>query len=212
MRYIPADKMAKLREASKAGDEKARKILFAQLDGNDFDSDLEEYFKPAPAPEAQNAPIEAKATEPEAEKAKTGLDSFLESNGVTKESPEYDDFVNDYYAEFPNERPKEAENAAEAEVGEEVDLTKSIAEGLIDIIGRCDQTLVLVLNNDDVEDTAKKGIMTTLQEIKQSILDDFDKVRKIKKSLCGKNDEKSEEKPENPEKPLEMPETADKMI
>lgn len=209
MRYIPADKMAKLREASKAGDERARKILFAQLDGNDFDSDLEEYFKPAPAPEAQNAPIEAKATGPETPKAKAGLDSFLESNGVTKESPEYDDFVNDYYAEFPNERPEEA---AQAEVGEEVDLTKSIAEGLIDIIGRCDQTLVLVLNNDDVEDTAKKGIMTTLQEIKQSILDNFDKVRKIKKSLCGKNEEKEETKPENPEKLIEIPRTADKMI
>ena len=57
-RYIPFDKMQKLREAAKNGDERAKKILRAQLDDvDDFSADLEDYFKPAP-----EEPVEDVAT------------------------------------------------------------------------------------------------------------------------------------------------------
>ena len=46
-RYIPCEKMKKLREAAKNGDERAKKILRAQLsDEEDFSADLEDYFNP----------------------------------------------------------------------------------------------------------------------------------------------------------------------
>ena len=46
-RYIPCDKIQKLREAARNGDEVAKRILMAQLDDEtDFSKDLDEYFKP----------------------------------------------------------------------------------------------------------------------------------------------------------------------
>lgn len=45
-KFIPTDKLLKLREAAKGGDEMAKKILMAQLNDKDFSSDLEAYFKP----------------------------------------------------------------------------------------------------------------------------------------------------------------------
>ena len=50
-RYIPFDKMSKLREAAKNGDEMALKIIRAQLsDDEDFSSDLEAFFAPKEEP------------------------------------------------------------------------------------------------------------------------------------------------------------------
>jgi len=49
-RFIPIDKMKKLREACVNGDERAKKILKAQLGDEDFSVDLEDYFKPVEEP------------------------------------------------------------------------------------------------------------------------------------------------------------------
>jgi hypothetical protein len=45
-KFIPINQLSKLREAAKGGDEMAKKILMAQLNDEDFSSDLEAYFKP----------------------------------------------------------------------------------------------------------------------------------------------------------------------
>jgi hypothetical protein len=49
-RFIPIDKMNKLREASKSGDERAKQLLSMYLKGghDNFDNDLDDYFKPQP--------------------------------------------------------------------------------------------------------------------------------------------------------------------
>ena len=61
-KYIPCEKMKKLREAVKNGDEMARKILMAQLNDEDFSCDLDTYFQPKEEPklieEVANEPIE----------------------------------------------------------------------------------------------------------------------------------------------------------
>lgn len=67
-KYIPHEKMCKLREAAKNGDEKARKILMAQLSDDDFSADLDLYFKPPVEEEsveevAESSPIENKQEE-----------------------------------------------------------------------------------------------------------------------------------------------------
>ena len=67
-RYIPFDKMQKLREAAKAGDEMAKKILRAQLDDTeDFSKDLDNYF----APKEEPKPIEEVAEAPQEEVVQT---------------------------------------------------------------------------------------------------------------------------------------------
>jgi len=63
MRYIPHDKMAKLREAARNGDEMAKKILHAQLNPEeDFSQDLESFFAPKveekSVEEVAEAPVE----------------------------------------------------------------------------------------------------------------------------------------------------------
>ena len=60
MRYIPCDKMTKLREAARNGDEMAKKILHAQLDEEaDFSKDLDAFF----APKVEAPVVEEKATD-----------------------------------------------------------------------------------------------------------------------------------------------------
>ena len=193
-RFIPIDKMKQLREAAKNGDERARKILHAQLNGSDFSADLDSYFAPKPEPQAEPVQVSteqaAELGSPESKKL-SGLEQFLADNEITKDSPEYDDFVKDYYFEHPDEEHEEI-HEEEPDVDEELDLTKDIAQQLIQVISACDQTLVMILNNDDIEDTTKKGAMTTLQEIKNSVLDNFDKIKKVKKALCKKEEENYE--------------------
>ena len=63
-KYIPFDKMSKLREAAKNGDERAKKILRAQLDdAEDFSCDLEDYFKPQEVAEAPQEEIKQEETQ-----------------------------------------------------------------------------------------------------------------------------------------------------
>lgn len=53
-KFIPIERLKKLREASQNGDESAIRILKMQLDGkDDFSNDLEEYFRPKPEPEPE---------------------------------------------------------------------------------------------------------------------------------------------------------------
>lgn len=200
MAFIPVDKMTKLREAAKGGDERARKILRMQLEGKDYNSDLDSFFaapaEPAPEPIGNPGSVqEAKATKGTGNEK---LDKFLADNGVKEGDSDYDDAVNDYYNEFPNERPADKpENGDELnpddfpdpDLSEEVDLTKDMAQGIIDLIGKCDQTMLLVMQNDTIDGTTQKGAMTTLQEIKQSLFDSAEKIKKIKESFDKKEKE-----------------------
>lgn len=57
-RYIPFEQMQKLREAARNGDERAKKIIQAQLcDKEDFSADLDDYFKPQ-VEEPEEEPVE----------------------------------------------------------------------------------------------------------------------------------------------------------
>ena len=201
MGFIPVDQMKKLREAAKNGDARAKAILKAQLDGTDYAFDLEAYFKPAPATKVINnyggnpgSATEAKATQG------TGnprLDEFLEGNGIHEGDPDYEDALNDYYNEFPEDmptdwgKPKE-EKAEHARVdlpnpeqeAKMEDAARDLGKLLIDVISECDKEMLEIMQDDNIDDNAKKGAMTSLQEIKQNMLDNIDKVRKVKKSFA----------------------------
>ena len=175
MKFIPVDKMTKLREASKNGDANAIKILDMQMSGDDFSSLLEEYFQPK-----QQAPVESKSLPAKGEKSK--LEQFLEFNGVTKESPDYDSFVEDFYNEYPNERPNAKTSQEPVEGGNESFLLPLIQEE-IKAIGDYNAAIMTVMEMDELGDATKKGIMTKLEEIKRDEMEHLDELKRMKVSL-----------------------------
>lgn len=203
--FIPVDQMKKLREAAKNGDGRAKAILQAQLNGTDYAADLDAYFKPIEEP-SHNVSLnkidgnpgsvtETKATEGT---GNARLDAFLADNQVKKGDPDYEDALNDYYNEFPEDmpedwgKPKPEENPVpEANPEQEAKMeeaAKDLGKMLIDVISECDKEMLEIMQDDSIDDNAKKGAMTSLQEIKQNMLDNIDKIRKIKKSF-EKNEE-----------------------
>ena len=201
MPFIPVDQMKKLREAAKNGDARAKAILQAQLGGQDYTADLDAYFKPAPETKIINntgnpgSVSEVKATK---STGNAKLDAFLADNGVQEGDPDYEDAVNDYYNEFPNEMPEDygqpKEEYArvdlpnpeqEAKMDEAV---RDIGKMLIDLIRACNDEMLEINQDEHIDDNAKKGAIVSLQEISQSMMENLDKVRKIKKSFTkGEN-------------------------
>lgn len=192
--FIPVDQMKRLREAAKSGDAKAKAILRAQLDGTDYTADLDAYFKPVEDPKSAPAGNPGSAVETKATKG-TGnarLDAFLADNGVQEGDEDYEDAINDYYNEFPEDmpadwgKPKAEEEPApnpEQEAKME-DAARDLGKLLIDVISECDKEMLEIMQDETIDDNAKKGAMTSLQEIKQNMLDNIDKIRKVKKSFA----------------------------
>ena len=198
MPFIEIEKMKKLREAAKNGDERAKKILQAQLKKEDYTSDLDAFFAPAPAATkvVNNYGNPGSANEAKATKG-TGnakLDQFLLDNGVSEGDPEYEDAVNDYYNEFPDEMPEDwgkpkpaAEPAPEQEAKME-DAAKGLGKMLLDVISECDKEMLEIMQDDSIDGNAKKGAMVSLQEIKQSMIDNMEKIAKVKKGFEPKQE------------------------
>lgn len=194
MPFIPVDQMKKLREAAKNGDTRAKAILQAQLGGQDYAADLDAYFQPAPETKIINntgnpgSVSEAKATK---STGNAKLDAFLADNGVQEGDPDYEDAVNDYYNEFPNEMPEdygqpktEPESAPSPEEETKMDeAARDIGKMLIDIIHACNDEMLKINQDESIDDNAKKGAIVSLQEISQNMMDNLDKIRKIKKSF-----------------------------
>lgn len=205
--FIPVDQMKKLREAAKNGDGRAKAILQAQLNGQDYTADLDAYFKPIsePNPNPNNTTsgnpgsvTETKATEGT---GNARLDAFLADNQVKKGDPDYEDALNDYYNEFPEDMPEDwgkpkEEKAEYARVdlpnpeqeAKMDEAAKDLGKMLIDVISECDKEMLEIMQDDSIDDNAKKGAMISLQEIKQSMLDNIDKIRKVKKSFAKKEE------------------------
>ena len=194
MPFIPVDQMKKLREAAKNGDERAKKILQAQLKKQDYSADLDAYFKPAeePAPTRIIGGNPGSVQEAKATKG-TGnpkLDAFLADNGIVEGAEDYDDAVNDYYNEFPNERPAEEPkpDIPEEANAEMESAAQDLGKLILEVIQECDREMLEIMQDNSIDGNAKKGAMTSIQEIKQSMIDNMEKIAKVKKSF--------EEKPE----------------
>lgn len=191
MPFIPIDQMRKLREAAKNGDERAKKILQAQLKKEDYTSDLDAFFAPAPAKTQviNNYGNPGSANEAKATKG-TGnakLDQFLLDNGVSEGDPEYEDAINDYYNEFPDEMPedygKSKPTPAPEQEAKMEDAAKDLGKLLLDVIAECDKEMLEIMQDDAIDGNAKKGAMVSLQEIKQSMIDNMEKIAKVKKGF-----------------------------
>lgn len=185
-RFIPIDKMSKLREASKNGDVNARKILDMQMSGGDFGSLIDEFFKPKPVQEAQVEVGTSTTTKslPESHE-NSKLEQFLAFNNVTKDSPDYDSFVEDFYKEFPNERMPQIKKT------EEDCFVMPLIQEKIKSISSYNEAIMKVMEMDELGDAAKRGLMADLEEIKHDEMEHLEKLKRMKGGL-DKKEEKAE--------------------
>lgn len=174
-RFIPIDKMKKLREASKNGDEKAKKILSMHLGGTeDFSSLMDEYFA------APQGVTEKPATESD------GLTKFLEFNGIQKGHPEYDSYVEDYYKENPQERDSNVPEQNE-EDGCCALLEKLLKEET-EAINSYSKKITEIMNYPDIEGSKKRKIIARLEEIRSDEQEHFSELSNLLK-LCSSEEE-----------------------
>lgn len=199
MAYIPFEKMKSLREAAKNGDERARKIIIMQMNGEDFGSLLDQYF------EVPNKPEDHSDTTEDSK-----LNKFLEYNGVKKGDMDYDSTVEAYYKEFPKERHhdtfetkatesdsdntsiygEEDEPIEDDQFGKEKQL--SMHHGLeedifsklmgeeIDAIRSYGDAILKIMSCEKYNDNEKKGIIEKLEEIRRDEQEHWSELKHLK--------------------------------
>lgn len=173
-RFIPIDKMKTLREASKNGDERAKKIISMQLGGkDDFGPLMDEYFAPKPIV----------SEKPATNSGNPKLDEFLKFNGITEDSPDYQSYVDD----FNKENGIEAEENHECEYKE---LIKKLIKEEIDAIKSYGDATTKVMSLEDMEENKKRKVISRLEEIKS---DETEHRRELMEllSLCDKNNDET---------------------
>lgn len=202
MAYIPFEKMKALREAAKNGDERARKIIIMQMNGEDFGSLLDQYFT---KPEESNKPEDHLDTTEDSK-----LNKFLEYNGVKKGDMDYDSTVEAYYKEFPKERQhgtfetkatesdsdntsiygeedepieddqftKEKQLSMHHELEEDI-FSKLMGEE-IDAIRSYGDAILKIMSCEKYNDNEKKGIIEKLEEIRRDEQEHWSELKHLK--------------------------------
>lgn len=191
--FIPVEKMKKLRDSARNGDERAKKILIMQMDGKeDFSSLMDEYFaEPKPTEVVENGLGEAEMVETvslDAEPKDEKLEKFLQFNGVTKDSPDYKSYVEDYY----KENPKPHHDGMEHEQHEEECFLDKLIGEEIEAINSYNEAIMKIMNLDDLNESARKGMIAKLNEIKNDEMEHFEELKRLKADL-NKKEEKEEE-------------------
>lgn len=160
MAYIPFDKIKSLREAAKNGDQRAKKILIMQMNSEDFNPLLEQYFA---APE-QPKETENKENVNNESDIDTKLKKFLEYNGVKEGDEDYDSTVEAFYQEFPKARP-------DANKGSEMKATDTDVE--VNLPNDADGSSIYGEEDEPIEDDDPKTIIpsTTQEHVKEEGLE-----------------------------------------
>ncbi len=189
-KFIEFSKIKQLREAAKNGDMAARKILDMQMNGEDFGTSLEDYFN---KPKVEVGTTTTTSSLP---KEKSNLEKFLEFNNITKDSPDYESFVEDFYKEFPNEKPQEntCSNTGMLVTEEDCFITPLIREE-IKAINDYNEAIMKVMEMDELGDAAKRGLIAKLEEIKRDEMEHLEELKRMKIGL-DKKEEKVETKGE----------------
>ena len=203
MAYIPFEKMKTLREAAKSGDERARKIIIMQMNGEDFGSLLDQYFTKQ---EESNKNEDHSDTNEDSK-----LNKFLEYNGVKKGDMDYDSTVEAYYKEFPKERKhdtfetkatesdsdntsiygEEDEPIEDDQFGKEKELSSmhhELEEDIfsklmgeeIDAIRSYGDAILKIMSCEKYNDNEKKGIIEKLEEIRRDEQEHWSELKHLK--------------------------------
>lgn len=192
-RFIPIEKMKKLRESAKAGDERAKAILRKQMLGEeDFSSDLDEYFKPVEEkPAMETSTQEVAEKNPNVQSRQSHLQEFLEYNGITKESPDYDDFVKSYYEENPDE-PREDEQAEQVEEHLLKDELDKLKKEEVEAIEDYSKAITIIMNSNEADENAKRRIIARLKEIRSDEEEHFRELGELISGLDNQEDKVAE--------------------
>lgn len=156
---------------------------------NDFEYQeaISEYYEEYPEEKPKEEVKEEIKEEPKEEEVKE------EAKEEAKEEPAHPDLV--------------VEDVVKGEEGNDgKEEYKSLAQDFINLISKCDAAYLKVMQDEEIEDNAQKGMLATIEEIKRSLLESVDKVKKLK-SILNKEEEKEQEKEQETnvveEKPLE---------
>lgn len=188
--YIDSKKFAELREASRNGDVKASEILKSFRDGGEHVSEMiEEYFAPkVEEPEIKEEPKE------EDRKEMSRLEKFLADNDVTPDSPDYNEYVEEFNSMFPEEKVevKEEEKPVEEEVelspeAEAFDMQKLIDDETEAIEGY--DKKILAITNLDMDQTLKMGIIAELSQIKNEEIRHLNSLQELANKLNHKEEQ-----------------------
>lgn len=190
-KFIPVEKIRKLREAARSGDARAKKILDMQLGGEeDFSSLLEEYFAPAkPEPVEKAQPLETSSAEL-AKKSK--LQEFLEYNDIKDDSPEYDEYVEMFYQENPNELREDKPHHEEGEECPCKEEINKLKKEELDAINSYSKAIALFMENDEMDDNKKRRVIARLKEIRA---DEEEHFKELGELLSTFDEIKEEEQP-----------------
>lgn len=190
MRFIPVDKMKRLREASKNGDERAKRILIMQMNGKeDFSSLLDEYFKPEENSMLENKPDVLEKTNNLKENVNSQndkLEIFLKENAITKDSPDYQSFVDEFLKENPDYQLKET-------CKDETCFLDNLINDELEAITGYETAIMEIINSEEYTETNKTGIIAKLQEIKNDEIEHLTELRRMKSSLKQKEEKEQEQ-------------------
>ncbi len=175
-RFIPIDKMKQLREAARNGDERAKLILKAQLNGDDFSASLDEYF--APKPEPQEVEVVNNQS------GDSRLEKFLADNGISKDDPEYNDAVHDFYEET---------GAKQEEGNQYVEVLNKLIKSESEAIDDYSKAVTSLMNDSTVDEITKKRAIARFKEIRGDEEEHFKQLSELLKSASeGHEPEKVE--------------------
>lgn len=174
---------AKLREASRNGDETAVTILAKYRDGADYDEDISNYFNPK-TPSSKPAMSSSGLAGNElasSGKPLSGLELFLSQNGITEDSPDYEDTVNLFYDELGIARPQSAEMPVEEPMCLGSVLESLVADELEAIQGY-DKAMMFITANGEMKPEEKELLINKMQHIKAEEQEHIAELQEIMKN------------------------------
>lgn len=179
MRFIPVQKINKLREAARSGDDNARKILEMQLDGkDDFSELLNQYFTPKVEPEQE--------PETEVEILDAGLQTFLKDNEIDKDNPEYQSYVDDYYKENPRQ------NANQLQERECEEMIKKLMKEELDAIESYSKAITQTMASEELSENQKRKIISRFTEIRDDENEHYTELKQLLNICKAKDEEETE--------------------
>lgn len=183
--FISNDKFTKLREASRNGDEKAKEILKSFREGGDHVSEMiEEYF----APKVEEPVVEEEVKE-EDRKEMSRLDKFLADNDVSSDSPDYEEYVQEFKNMFPDEEiPEKKEKIEEVKEEENPLSMQKLIDDESEAIEGYDKK-VLEITNLDMDETLKMGIIAELTQIKNEEIRHLNSLKELENRVINKEEQ-----------------------
>lgn len=180
--FISNDKFTKLREASRSGDLKASEILKAFRDGGENVSEMiEEYF----SPKVEEPKVEVKEEVKEEPKEMSRLERFLADNDIDANSPDYEEYVEEFNNMFPSEKVEIKKE--EKEEPSPLDMQKLIEDESEAIEGY--DKKILEITNLDMDSTIKMGIIAELTQIKNEEIRHLNSLQELENKLHNKEEQ-----------------------